>query len=173
VADNCVDTPNVGQSDLDRDGDGDACDDDQDGDGVDDAADPDRDGDGVENAADLCPDLPDSAQPDRDGNGIGDRCDAGDGVVQGLRVDGDVISWTAENGAGSYNVYRGDLGAEVLLELATCRASGVPGTIHVESEAPQLGDGYLYLVAPVIAGTEGDLAAKSDGSPRILAETCP
>jgi len=173
AADNCLDTLNADQRDLDRDGAGDACDADLDGDGVENSADTDRDDDGVENGADLCVDVPSSAQPDRDGDGVGDGCDSDDGVVHGLRIDGDALRWVAESGAESYNLYRGDVGAEVLLELATCRATGIPGTLYLENELPQLGDGFLYLVAPVVAGGEGSLGDKSDGAPRQVLGICP
>ena len=60
--DNCPDTYNPDQSDMDDDGIGDVCDDD-------------RDGDEVENDVDNCPDEPNADQVDTDGDGIGDVCD--------------------------------------------------------------------------------------------------
>lgn len=60
--DNCPDTPNPLQTDLDNDGAGDACDDD-------------RDGDGILNLADNCPDNANPGQEDLDGDGEGDACD--------------------------------------------------------------------------------------------------
>ena len=60
--DNCPTTPNDSQSDIDKDGLGDACDDD-------------KDGDGVLNNKDNCPSVYNPEQADLDGNQKGDVCD--------------------------------------------------------------------------------------------------
>ena len=60
--DNCISAFNPSQSDLDRDGAGDACD-------------TDRDGDGVPNQLDNCPDDSNSDQRDANRNGTGDECE--------------------------------------------------------------------------------------------------
>jgi hypothetical protein len=62
---------NPGQSDLDDDGEGDACD-------------GDVDGDGVDNEVDNCSNVANGSQSDWDGDGLGDACDEdidGDGVL--------------------------------------------------------------------------------------------
>jgi len=81
VRDVCPATYDPGQSDVDRDGNGDACDSDDDGDGLDDVL-------------DNCPGAPNVSQADADADGVGDACDAcptdatndvdGDGVCGGV-----------------------------------------------------------------------------------------
>lgn len=65
--DNCVDVSNPTQSDIDRDGIGDACDELTD-----------SDGDRVQDSADNCPSTYNSSQSDIDGDGTGDACDSSD-----------------------------------------------------------------------------------------------
>ncbi|CAM1349854.1 thrombospondin type 3 repeat-containing protein [Tenacibaculum insulae] len=69
--DNCPNTANADQADVDGNGIGDAC--------------QDTDGDGVLDIDDNCPTTSNSDQADADGNGIGDACQDtdGDGVMDG------------------------------------------------------------------------------------------
>lgn len=66
-SDNCINTYNPGQENLDGDLQGDACD-------------PDDDGDTVNDVADNCPVDPNTDQLDDDGDGIGNVCDPAPGT---------------------------------------------------------------------------------------------
>lgn len=79
--DNCPNTPNADQTDLDFDGVGDVCD------NCPAAANPeqeDADGDGVGDLCDTCPEAPNADQADADGDGIGDACD---NCIEGFNPD--------------------------------------------------------------------------------------
>lgn len=174
VADNCGSAPNPEQRDLDRDGQGDPCDLDLDGDGLADASDPDRDGDGVIDASDNCPEVPNGAQLDLDGDLEGNACDPSDGEIQGLRfVDPTRMTWEPEQGAASFNVYRGDLGAEALLSLAACKVSSLATRYDLDADLPIPGDGFFYLVSGEFGSGEGTLGRKSTGVERSLQQLCP
>ena len=76
-------------------------------------------------------------------------------------------------GADSYNLYRGELGADVLVSLSDCHVSGLAPPIYVDQQLPQRYDGFIYLATVVSGGVEGSAGRRSDGSLRTINEPCP
>lgn len=154
--DNCVDTPNTDQANLDQDGLGNAC--------------------------DNCVDTFNPAQTDFDGDSQGDACDVDDGLIYTYFAQEDYVEWQQESGYTSWNLYRSDL----MVLLSTGVYSQFPGSNALaaqycglgtssqqDTDAIPVGSVAFYLPTGVVASVESGLGFNSSGVPRPHDNTCP
>ncbi len=143
--DNCPNTANAAQADLDGDTLGDACD-------------PDDDGDGIADGADCAPADPLNAPPGE--------------AVTGLLVTGgstSLLTWDAAATAGSgvtYDVVTGDTGdlaGTGLTGTEACLATGLTTPTHTDARIPPPDGAFYYLVRLANACGAGPIGAASAG----------
>jgi len=103
----------------------------------------------------------------------------------GFEADGATLSWPAETGALSYDIYRGDLSS-----LVDGNGDGLPDagygscrtqddddprdTFFEDAELPSAaGAGFFYLMSVIDSAGAGGLGTTSAGLPRVPAVPCP
>ena len=97
--------------------------------------------------------------------------------VDGLTVsDPDTLVWYPSPYANRYDVYRGLLSeiraAHLLVTHRRACEVIYPYSWNIVLDAPPIGDGYIYLVAPR-AAAQGSLGRDSNGVERPITEPCP
>ncbi len=180
--DNCPATSNGAQSDLDRDGTGDACD-----------TCTDRDFDGFGDPGfgpntcpdDNCPTRSNAGQGDGDADGTGDACDCSPGdpldqppatVGPSLAVTGTAptsLQWSDGGLPGGFRLYRGWRRSQDAFAFnAYCARDALvtPGT--TDDLDPLPGSLFFYLVTRTGCG-ESDAGADGNGVPRTITDPCP
>jgi hypothetical protein len=118
----------------------------------------DDDGDGLGNLCDICPEAIDPWQYDSDEDGAGDACDCQPidpndrepAMIDRLIVERDgetsLLSWTPALGADIYSITRGELSSLAPGEYGPCFANGIQDTSYDDTELPEEGDGFFYLI---------------------------
>jgi hypothetical protein len=141
----------------------------------------DADADGVHDLCDNCPYAFNPSQTDFDHDGEGDACDLNDGLIYERRDDKTSVSWQAEQGPTSWNVYLGDLDVLKATGMYTQvvgsnplagRQCGMNSTVAEDLTVPDVGKVSFSLVTGVTAGVEGSLGSSSAG-PRSNLNPCP
>jgi hypothetical protein len=180
--DNCPDTANEDQADLDADGTGDVCDDDidgdgilndsdncpetanedqadMDGDGIGDVCDNDKDGDTILNADDNCPETANEDQADIDQDGIGDVCDND--------KDGDNVANTDDNCPETANQDQSDIDGDGIGDVCDEDRDG-DGILNSEDQCPDTLEGVTVDVngCPVFT------LPKDNNKVSVMSSTC-
>ena len=179
------------ETDSDRDGTVDACEDDDD-DGVHgpddncpDVSNPlqlDADQDGIGDRCDNCPVDYNPTQVDLDSDAEGDFCDLDDGTIYVRLEDHRLLHWQLEEGFSKWNAYRGDLAVLVAgggyTQLAGSspladRRCGTSAPPWDDEFQPGAGEVAFYLVTGVTDNEESGLGYNSLGQPRANSAPCP
>jgi hypothetical protein len=141
----------------------------------------DADGDQVHDLCDNCRFAANASQSDFDHDGEGDACDLNDGLIYERRDDKTSVSWQAEQGPTSWNVYIGDLDVLRATGVYTQvpdsnaladRRCGVIALTASDSAIPDPGRASFSQITGVTGGVESSLGSSSTG-PRPNANPCP
>jgi hypothetical protein len=180
LCDNCVSAPNPDQAELDGDELGDACDNCP---GQFNPAQENSDTDELGDACDNCPFVVNRDQVDLDGDFEGNLCDLDDGMIFARFVNPTELSWQAESGYQSWNLYRGDYAAFMLTGEYTQQPGsnafadqdcGMANTEAIDFAGDPLPrEMAFYLVSGNAAGLEDGLGEDSAGTPRSNDHPCP
>ena len=97
-----------------------------------------------------------------------------DGLISGVVFDGSgEMSWTAEQAALSYNVYRKVITLPPPSDAGSCYLTDIIDTSTTIPGEPLSGEVWLLQLTGMFGDGEGPLGESSDCTPREPAEHCP